>query len=167
VLGIVEEEGEDEYTRKAMTNGTNVEPIAKYEYTKTFCDADDVIDDEPFYRRHDIGASPDLVVHRKRCVEIKCVDGRRDSTDAFDVSYNHVLQLAAQLYCTGLAEGHLYYYRSIDSRWACYRVRLDSAATFDSLVRPWIDEAFASGAARMKRGEADRRRALIKKMFFD
>lgn len=144
-----------------MLNGTIVEPLAKYTYIEALVDDEDkeYIEDEPFWRRtaaqFTIGASPDLVV-KDRCVEIKVTDAR-DEQNAFKISPNHILQSATQLYCTDLREGHLFYYRSLDSRWVCYRITLQSPEVYEALVFPWLDEALRCGSKPMQRGERDRR----------
>jgi len=150
-----------------MLNGTIVEPLAKYTYIEALVDEEESIEDEPFWRRtaaqFTIGASPDLVVN-DRCVEIKCVDARYEE-NAFKISPNHILQLATQLYCTQKNEGHLFYYRSLDSRWICYRIQLDSPSVYEELVFPWLDEALHCGNKPMQRGERDKRIEAVARTF--
>lgn len=169
-----------------MLNGTIVEPLAKYTYIEALVDEEESVDDEPFWWRRvtlndtqrsimkelhmqdaplTIGASPDLVVIEKKiCVEIKCVDARYEE-NAFKISPNHILQLATQLYVTNSREGHLFYYRSLDSRWVCYRITLSSPQVYEELVFPWLDEALQCGNKPMQRGERDRRIEAVASTF--
>lgn len=174
-----------------MLNGTIVEPLAKYTYIEALVDDEDKehVEDEPFWWRRvtlndtqrsimeelhmqkaplTIGASPDLVVvhgnEEKICVEIKCVDARYEE-NAFKISPNHVLQSATQLYVTNSREGHLFYYRSLDSRWVCYRITLQSPEVYEALVFPWLDEALRCGSKPMQRGERDKRIEAVARTF--
>lgn len=152
-----------EREREILLNGHVVEPLAKWTYLEAFDLSWDDVLDEPFYHRGKvIGASPDLVVisEPRRCVEFKCVDYRQREP-VFQPSANHVLQLATQLYVTGLSEGHLFYYRSTDSNWVCYGVSLPRPELYEELVFPWLNEALNCESSKRVSDAAKRAQAVM------
>lgn len=141
-LGKLPQEVPDPLARIIMDRGTEEQPLAMLEYCLTSlwdCERHSLVPEWRFTRYvydkesevYRLGATPDSVVLKDRgtgishLLEIKTLqlgdhnndDARRAQADA-----SHILQVLVQLFCTGLQEAHLFYYRRHTGFKRCFKI---------------------------------------------
>jgi hypothetical protein len=141
--GELPQEVPDPLMRMIMDNGTNEQPLAMLEYCLTkLWDAEkhSLVPEWRFtrfvydYRASEVyrlGATPDSIVLRDRetkiahLLEIKTLqlgDHNNDDSRRAQADASHILQVLVQLFCTGLQEAHLFYYRRHTGFKRCFKI---------------------------------------------
>lgn len=180
-LGEEKRPEKSEYVMEMLARGKRDQPFAQDAYAEKLLDKEEVILPEWHYARavhiapdevYIIGATPDCLVCNKdsrvllRAVELKTLQHGEEGVYEQPKPAN-VLQAVIQLFCTGLEECHLFYFRRATEECKCFRIR-SSEKEFLDTVWPWLQESLRATdpkKLRMPAGEKERREVKLLKTF--